>query len=60
MDEYLREVGYDAYKLCIICLVIPCAAVSIFSDNDARDACIMSTVVDMETAEWRGVANRHR
>ena len=63
MDEYLREVGYDAYiiyKLCIIYLVIPCAAVSILSDDDASDACIMSMVVDMETAEWRGVANWHR
>ena len=47
------------YKLCT-CLVIPCAAVIVLSDDNASDACVMSTVVDMETAEWRGVANRHR
>ena len=41
-------------------VISPCAAVCIFGNNDACNACIMCTVVDMETAEWRGVVNRHR
>ena len=41
------------------CICSPCAAVRILSNDDACDACIMCMVVDMETAEWRGVVNWH-